>query len=115
MMRMVVVALGVLSMALCATSAPALAAGEMTGATFYVPATAGGGTEILGGMPWVETGLAFQPGTTITVSASGSWKSCNLSLRTCVATADGNGVKHVNDCAFIAPDLSTFSLIAQTG
>jgi len=100
-------------MALCATSAPALAEGETTSATFYVPATAGGGTEILGGAPWFETGLMLQPGTTIAVSVSGFWKSCNP--HTCITTADGIGVKHVRDCNFIASDLSTFSLIAQTG
>jgi hypothetical protein len=111
-MRRIIVALVLLTVALGASSAPALAEDETTSATFFVPAAAGGGTEELGGVPWFATGLTVKPGTTITVSANGFWQSCQE--RTCATTADGIGVRHVKDCTYIAPDLSAFSLIART-
>lgn len=112
MRKMIAILIG-----LCLTiglfSSTVLAAGGTASATFFVPATAGGGTDLLGGTPWFDTGLLLKPGTMVTISADGFWKSCNE--RTCNTTADGIGVRHVPDCTFIAPDLSVFSLIAQTG
>lgn len=102
-----------LCLAVGLVGSPVLAAGGTTSASFFVPATAGGGTDMLGGTPWFDTGLALKPGTTVMISADGFWKSCNE--RTCTTLADGIGVRHVQDCAFIAPDLSTFSLIARIG
>ncbi|MGI8857638.1 MAG: LecA/PA-IL family lectin [Thermomicrobiales bacterium] len=112
-MRKIILALMLLALALGATSAPALAQSETARATFFVPATAGGGSEELGGTPWLAPGLMLKPGTTITVSAAGLWQSCQE--RSCATTADGIGVKHVRDCTYIAPDLSAFSLIARVG
>lgn len=85
----------------------------MASATFIVPATAGGGTEQLGGTAWFDTGIMLTPGVPVTVSATGTWLSCKE--KTCLTTADGIGVRQVRDCAYIAPDLSAFSLIAKTG
>lgn len=102
-----------LCLAVSLFGSPARAQGDTTSAIFTVPATAGGGTDILGGIPWFDTGLVLKPGTTATISADGFWKSCNE--RTCNTTADGIGVRQVPDCTFIAPDLSVFSLIAQIG
>lgn len=112
-MRKGIAALIALCLAVGLLGSPALAATDMTSATFYVPATAGGGTADLGGMPWFDTGLVLKPGTTVTISASGFWKSCHD--RDCWTTAEGIGVRQVTDCAYIAPDLSAFSLIARIG
>ena len=112
-MRKLIIAMLALGLALITAGSPALADGETATATFYVPATAGGGTHDLGGEPWFDTGLVFVPGTVITLSANGVWFSCRE--RGCVTTANGIGVRQVTDCAFIAPDLSVFSLIATTG
>jgi hypothetical protein len=73
----------------------------------------GWGTAELGGTSWFATGLTMKPGATVTVTAQGFWQTCQE--RTCMATPDGIGVQHVNDCTYIAPDLSAFSLIARVG
>jgi hypothetical protein len=111
-MRKIIGAIVLLAVALGATSAPALAASATTSVTFFVPATAGGGSAELGGTPWFATGLTMKPGAVVTVTAQGFWQTCQE--RTCMATPDGIGVRHVNDCTYIAPDLSAFSLIART-
>lgn len=91
-----------------------VAAAEPTGSrAFYVPATAGGGTEILGGTPWVETGMTLKPGLPVVVTVSGLWQSCPL--RTCRTTANGLDVRQVWDCPFIAPDVPIYSVIGQVG
>lgn len=112
-MRKGIAILMVFCLAVGLFGSPVLAEGDTTSATFFVPATAGGGTAILGGMPWFDTGLTLKPGTAITISASGFWKSCNE--RTCWTTANGIGIRQVENCSYIAPDLSAFSLIARTG
>ncbi len=112
-MRKIILSLMLLTLALGASSAPALAQSEMASVTFFVPATAGGGTEELGGTPWFAPGLTLGPEATITIGAEGLWQSCQE--RSCATTADGIGVKHVRDCTYIAPDLSAFSLIARVG
>lgn len=112
-MRKVMLVMMALGIALCAAPVPALAGSETATTTFYVPATAGGGTDDLGGAPWFESGLILKRGTVVTVTATGFWLSCKE--RTCRTTADGIGVRQVADCAFIAPDLSAFGLIVQTG
>lgn len=91
-----------------------VAAAEPTGSrTFYVPATAGGGTEILGGVPWVETGMTLKPGMPVLVTVTGLWQSCPE--RRCTTTANGLDVRQVWDCPFIAPDVPIFSVIGQVG
>ncbi len=92
---------------------PALADGDTTSATFFVPATAGGGTDMLGGTPWFDTGLMLKPGTMVTIRAEGRWTDCND--YSCFATADGSGVQQIAGCAYIAPEISAGSLIARTG
>lgn len=92
---------------------PVLAEGDTASVTFFVPATAGGGTDILGGTPWFDTGLMLKPGTMVTIHAEGRWTDCHD--YTCMATPDGNGVQQLDGCAYIAPELSAGSLIARTG
>lgn len=109
-LMMVVVALGTLVSLL----GMPVAAAEPTGSrTFWVPATAGGGTEPLGGTPWVETGMTLKAGMPVLVTVSGQWQSCPESR--CTTTANGLDVRKVWDCPFIAPEVPIFSLIGQVG
>ncbi len=102
-----------LAIGLLGSGSPVLAQGDTASATFFVPATAGGGTDMLGGTPWFDTGLMLKPGTMVTIYAAGRWTDCNDSA--CAATPDGSGVQHFDGCAYIAPELSAGSLIARTG
>jgi hypothetical protein len=84
-----------------------------TGASFSVPATAGG-TEEMGGTGWFDTGIVLE-GESVVVSASGTWSDCGDVSDQCGATPDGSGPKHFKGCRFIAPELSAGSLIARVG
>ncbi|MGI8687809.1 MAG: hypothetical protein ACR2M3_04440 [Thermomicrobiales bacterium] len=112
-MRNGIVVLIGLCLAVSLFGSPVRAADGTASATFFVPATAGGGTDMLGGTPWFDTGLLLAPGTMVTIRAEGRWTDCNN--HTCSATPDGNGVERFDGCAFIAPEFSAGSLIARTG
>ncbi len=114
MRRSIAVLIGLcLAVGLLGSGSPILAADGMASATFFVPATAGGGTDLLGGTPWFDTGLLLAPGAMFTVHAEGRWTDCTN--HTCAATPDGIGMQHFAGCTFIAPELSAGSLIARTG
>lgn len=114
MRRSIAILIGLcLAVSLFSSGSPVLAEGGTTSATFFVPATAGGGTDLLGGTPWFDTGLLLKPGAMVTIRAAGRWTDC--ADYTCLATPDGSGVQHFDDCTFIAPELSAGSLIARTG
>jgi hypothetical protein len=84
------------------------------GASFFVPATAGGGTEAMGGTDWFDSGIALN-GESVAISASGTWSDCGETSADCGATPDGSGVTRIKGCRFIAPHLSAGGLIARVG
>ncbi len=110
-MRKLLVALIALGLAVGLFGAPALAASDTTSATFFIPATAGGGSDVQSGTPWFDTGLRLKPGTMVTIRASGLWKDCPDP--TCGTTPAGVPMRYSEGCVFIAPEFPAGGLIAR--
>jgi hypothetical protein len=82
------------------------------GASFFVPATAGG--EEKGGTGWFDTGIWLN-GESVSVTASGMWTDGCDEDAECGTGPDGTGTQRYKGCRFMAPKLSAGGLIARVG